>query len=382
MRFRALDSWRGICALLVAAHHLEVRGFLYWQPLVRNAWLFVDFFFVLSGFVIAHAYGENLSRGGQIKAFVLRRFGRLWPLHVAVLLALVELELSRLVIAHVHPMAGEHAAFTSDRSVYAIFTNLALVQALGLHSFDTWNGPAWSISVEFYTYLIFAAVCVSIPNRGARVCVSLLLAFAGVVILARFSQLGMRETYHWPLARCVFGFFAGTLTYEVWRSAAANRLSGSSAEFAAVALVLVFLTYVPGNAALEYLATPLFCLVVLIFAADRGIVSHALARSAPAALGRWSYSIYMVHALILVLCFSATHVGELVLDQHWLVRLPDGGSVVEGAGAASTIFLNAAYLGATIGLAALTWRYIEQPGQRFFARLALPESANAGASAG
>src|SRR5258708_14456580 len=63
LRFRALDSWRGICALLVAAHHLEARGFIYWQPLVRNAWLFVDFFFVLSGFVIAHAYGANLSHG-------------------------------------------------------------------------------------------------------------------------------------------------------------------------------------------------------------------------------------------------------------------------------------------------------------------------------
>src|SRR4029077_20772932 len=154
MRFRALDSWRGICALLVAAHHLEARGFIYWQPLVRNAWLFVDFFFVLSGFVIAHAYGEKLSDGDDIKAFVLRRFGRLWPLHVTVLLTLVAIELSRLEIAHIHPIAGEHPAFTADRSVYAIITNLALVQALGLHSFDTWNGPAWSIGVEFYTYLI------------------------------------------------------------------------------------------------------------------------------------------------------------------------------------------------------------------------------------
>jgi peptidoglycan/LPS O-acetylase OafA/YrhL len=370
LRFRALDSWRGICAVLVAAHHLEVHGFLYWQPLVRNAWLFVDFFFVLSGFVIAHAYGEKLSESTDIKVFVLKRFGRLWPLHVAVLLALVAIELSRLAIAHFHPISGEHAAFTSDRSVYAIMTNLALVQSFGLHPFDTWNGPAWSISVEFYTYLIFAAVCAAVPHRPARLAVALLLALVGLIVLARFSQLGMRETYHWALARCGFGFFLGTLTYEAWRRGAANALSGSWSELAGVVLVLAFITYVPGHSTLEYFATPLFCIVVLIFSGDRGILSHALARRAPAALGRWSYSIYMVHTLVLVVFFSAAHIGELVLGKRWLIHLPGGGAMVEGAGEVATTLMFAAYLGATIALAALTWRYIEKPGQRFFARVA------------
>lgn len=381
MRFRALDGWRGICALLVAAHHLEVRGFVYWQPLVRNAWLFVDFFFVLSGFVIAHAYGDRLSDRDAIKTFVLRRFGRLWPLHVTILLALVATELSRLAIAHIHPIAGEHPAFTADRSVYAIITNLALVQALGLHSFDTWNGPAWSISVEFYTYLIFAGAIAAVRSQRARLAVSLLLALGGLVVLARFSQFGMRESYHWALARCVFGFFMGTLTYEAWRRGAANALGGSAAELAAAVSVILFLTYVSGHAALEYFSTPLFCLVVLIFAADRGIFSQALARSVPAALGRWSYSIYMVHTLVLVLSFSAAHMGELALGRHWLVHQPNGGAVIDGAGEAANALIYAGYLGATIGLAALTWRYIERPGQRFFARLTQQRTDEVGATA-
>ena len=382
LRFRALDSWRGVCAVLVAAHHLEVHGFLYRQPLVRNAWLFVDFFFVLSGFVIAHAYGEKLSEGADIKVFVLRRFGRLWPLHVAVLLALVAVELSRLAISHFHPIAGEHAAFTSDRSVYAIMTNLALVQSLGLHPFDTWNGPAWSISVEFYTYLIFAAVCAVLPNRLTRLAVSLLLALVGLIVLARFSQFGMRETYHWALARCVFGFFLGTLTYEAWRRGAADLLSGSWCEAVAVLLVLVFVTYVPGHLTLEYFATPLFCIVVLIFSSDRGVLSHALARAAPAALGRWSYSIYMVHTLVLVMFFSSAHVGELVLGRHWLVQWSGGGAVIGGGGEAVKTIIFAGYLGATIALAALTWRLVEQPGQRFFARLARAKPVEVRAPAG
>ena len=93
-RFRALDGWRGICALLIALHHFPARGFVYHLPLVRNSWLLVDFFFVLSGFVIAHAYSERLTHANQFKPFAIRRFFRLWPLHVCVLAAFIALTTS------------------------------------------------------------------------------------------------------------------------------------------------------------------------------------------------------------------------------------------------------------------------------------------------
>lgn len=375
LRFKALDSWRGICALLVAAHHLEVHGFVYWQPLVRNAWLFVDFFFVLSGFVIAHAYGEKLSQGPEIKAFVIRRFGRLWPLHVTMLAALILLELSRLAIAHWHPIPGERVAFTADRSVYAVITNLFLVQALGVHPYETWNGPAWSISTEFFTYLIFATVCFGVPKRQTRIIASLVLAAASVAVLAGFSQFGMRETFHWALPRCIYGFFLGTLTYEAWRRGASNVVGGTFAEGAVILFVLAFITFVPGHAALEYLATPLFCIAVLVFAGERGVLSRALMTRAPAALGRWSYSIYMVHTLVLVVFFSSVHVAEIVLRQHWLIHLPNGQAIVELGNGAANSLLFVIYLAATVGFAALTWRFIERPGQAFFGTFTGPEAA-------
>jgi peptidoglycan/LPS O-acetylase OafA/YrhL len=370
LRFRALDSWRGICALLVAAHHLEVHGFVYWQPLVRNAWLFVDFFFVLSGFVIAHAYGAKLEKGPQIRAFVIRRFARLWPLHVAVLAALCLLELSRLALAHWHPIGSERVAFSADRSVYAVITNLFLVQALGLHPSETWNGPSWSISVEFFTYLIFAAVCFAAPKRAVRLAVSLMLALAGAIVLACFSEFGMRETFHWALPRCIYGFFLGTLTYEAWRQRALDAFAGTMTEIAAIAAVVAFITFVSGHAALEYLATPLFCLTVLVFAAERGAISHLLTTRGPAALGRWSYSIYMVHTLVLVLFFSAVHVAEIGLGRHWLVHLPNGQAIVDLGNGVENSVLFAIYLAATIALSAWTWKRIELPGQAFFGRLA------------
>jgi peptidoglycan/LPS O-acetylase OafA/YrhL len=88
-RFVALDSWRGICALLVAIHNLNFGSWLPQVAFVAHSTLFVDFFFVLSGFVISHAYLDKLACPRNVSRFILRRIGRLWPLHAATLAALV-----------------------------------------------------------------------------------------------------------------------------------------------------------------------------------------------------------------------------------------------------------------------------------------------------
>lgn len=368
MRFRALDSWRGICALLVAAHHLEARGFIYWQPLVRNAWLFVDFFFVLSGFVVTHAYGEKLSKGWQVRDFVIRRFGRLWPLHVSVLAALVLIELSYWLISQPQSPAIARAAFTADRSLFAVVTNLFLVQSLGVHDYDTWNGPSWSISTEFFTYLIFATLCVTVPKRTPRMIGCAILAALGVAILLKFSRYGMRETFHWGIARCVYGFFFGTLSYEIWRRRSARIFAGTLAESIVITIVVAFISFVPGQPALEHLATPLFAFAVLVFAAEEGLVSRVLITRPGAALGRWSYSIYMVHTLVLIVLFSALTVAETGLGGHWLIHDTNGQAILDLGGGNDLMYL--VYLSTTVALAAITWRVVELPGQRFFALLA------------
>ncbi len=59
---------------------------------MQNAWLFVDFFFVLSGFVIAYAYLDSLGTPRATRIFVIRRIGRVWPLHVVLLGVFVAFE--------------------------------------------------------------------------------------------------------------------------------------------------------------------------------------------------------------------------------------------------------------------------------------------------
>src|SRR6266576_119115 len=101
-RFVVLDSWRGIAACLVALFHLEayshlVYSHLHGVPFLGNSWLFVDFFFVLSGFVIAANYQQRLLDGFGVGRFLLLRLGRLYPLHFAVLAGGVGLKLALML---------------------------------------------------------------------------------------------------------------------------------------------------------------------------------------------------------------------------------------------------------------------------------------------
>src|SRR6202034_1376719 len=140
-------------------------GYLYPVPLVRNAYLFVDLFFVLSGFVISHAYADRLGNGKSVGIFLIRRFGRIWPLHAAILAVFVGIELLKLVGLH-NGLVLHHALFAHGHTIGAIVADLGLLQSFGLYDHLTWNGPSWSISAEFWTYVAFASVSVLLPRRS------------------------------------------------------------------------------------------------------------------------------------------------------------------------------------------------------------------------
>lgn len=93
-RFEALDALRGVCALLVALYHFDAPGVVSTSRLIGNSYLFVDYFFVLSGFVIAFSYGNRLASGEISTArFMALRAGRIYPLHLAMIGAYFALEL-------------------------------------------------------------------------------------------------------------------------------------------------------------------------------------------------------------------------------------------------------------------------------------------------
>jgi peptidoglycan/LPS O-acetylase OafA/YrhL len=115
-RYEALDSLRGICACGVVFYHFNAPA-----GCADRRWrarrMFVDFFFVLSGFVIAASYASACA-GFSLGRFMGLRFGQVYPLHLAMLLVFVAMEL----VALVKPSLSPRPPFTGARSLQHLAT--------------------------------------------------------------------------------------------------------------------------------------------------------------------------------------------------------------------------------------------------------------------
>lgn len=356
-RFLALDAWRGLCALVVALEHLGIDHPAHANAFVHRGYRFVDFFFVLSGFVIAHAYRARLAAGWpEVRAFLVRRVGRLWPLHVVVLAGFVAFQ----VVAHL-AHAGP-SSLTARNNLASLPANLALVQAWGWVDHPTWNIPAWSVSTELFAYALFAALCAAAPRAVDAAAVLVLAAAAAALVW--LAPAGMKSTYDYGLARCLFGFMTGALVRRL--HGARPLRAGTLGELAAVAAVVAGVIYLPDGAP-ALLVTPLFAAAVWVFAAEDGAVARALRGRVPQALGAWSYSIYLVHALLalglLTVAMLATQRGLPLFG-----RVDGVASIVGGPLVTSAIV--AGYLALVLGASWLTYHQVERRGQRWFARWA------------
>lgn len=130
----------------------------------HNAWMFVDLFFVLSGIVISFSYTQFDFGTFSFRDFVVRRLARIYPLHIVTLFATLGFRLLKIAVVAfgvMHLVPAE----TPVNNLYSFVANVFLLHALGVLDYLSWNGPSWSISAEFYTYLIFGAVLVFAQRR-------------------------------------------------------------------------------------------------------------------------------------------------------------------------------------------------------------------------
>jgi len=316
-RFLVLDSWRGIAACLVALFHLDAYSHLYGVAFLRNSWLFVDFFFVLSGFVIAANYQQRLLDGFGVGRFLFLRLGRLYPLHFTMLALFIGSELLRVLRRVLVPGLSSVALFsTPQEAPDTILANLLLIQSLHLYDFLTWNVPSWSISTEFYTYVVFA-LCLIGLRKHAWIAV-LLAMIGGPALIATLSERNMATVYDWGIVRCVYGFAAGALAWNIhkkWNEKLRTWLCGSIAEWSALALVVIFVS-AAGTTLLSIAAPYVFALVVLVFAFEAGTASAVLKLRPLIFLGTVSYSIYMTHVFIAKRMFDAAY----QLEKRWHIN--------------------------------------------------------------
>ncbi|GGD57393.1 acyltransferase family protein [Erythrobacter arachoides] len=359
-RFVVLDSWRGLAALGVVWHHVNAPNAFFMNPLHDHMDMAVDFFFVLSGFVIAASYGERLAEGFSLGKFMFLRFMRLWPLHVVVLAAFVVLELVFLGLGSFDFLQGREP-FGAGRSPAELLATTFLLQEYFFPHRYPWNTASWSISVELGLYLFAGAVFHLFGRRAVPA--ALLVSLAAGLVLMSLDDL----TWSGVL-RGLTGFGLGIACQWVWQRTRDLRFAAGTATLAELAMVAAILASI-AFVSVALVTDLVFALGVWLFAYQRGAVSRLLLRPAFVWLGTLSYSIYMVHGMV---------VGR-TYDVLGLVQSSTGVTLAQsGLGGADRLLLGpagalavfAAMLAMTVVVAWVTWRFVEDPARRWSKRRA------------
>jgi peptidoglycan/LPS O-acetylase OafA/YrhL len=357
-RFEVLDSFRGICAVCVVMYHLHWVGSIAELDFFRGSGIFVEFFFVLSGFVLAHGYGYRETV--DFRAFVRSRFFRLYPMHLVMLLVFVLFEFGKLLVADGFGIGFNNPAFSGDYAPGEILPNLFL-----LHAWTPWsnplsfNTPSWSISIEFYTYLVFF-VTIACARRFALLLWAIVPPL--VLLLAHLEATWLMST----VARGLSCFFGGAACYVVYRQVNGRLRQidfplASGIEIVMLGLVILL---VQSDAKFRALAAlPLFCATVFCFALERGVVSRGLRQGFFQLLGRLSYSIYMIHAAVIYLLTSIVLVLQKLTGIE-LAPMIDGVRFFDSGSSLLNNLAVVAILAAVVYLSVWTHRWIEVRGQQ------------------
>jgi peptidoglycan/LPS O-acetylase OafA/YrhL len=287
-RFVCLDGLRGIAAIFVLSAHVPGAALFHIFP---ASYLAVDFFFALSGFVLAHAYQDKLASGMRPLKFMRARVLRLYPLYA--------LGTALGALAYLILVAGD-APFNPIAFLGSSVTALLLlptppaisVQPYFLYPFDL---PAWSLFFELGVNVVFALIAAQLTTRR----LSALLVVCAVLLVATAVHFGSLQVGFAPsnfiggFARVLFSFFCGVAIYEAWRKGLFERLRGP---FWLPVILLIGVFAIPDH--LRAIRDPLLVIVVL-----PAIVALASVAELPASLvrasthlGDASYAFYAIHA--------------------------------------------------------------------------------------
>ena len=293
---KALTSLRGLAAMAVVLQHFSATAQWNtddWIPsIIPHGYMAVDFFFVLSGFIMSYTYLADFQKRGMLayRPFLWKRIARIFPLGIAVTTVI-------LLLGSVASIWGEDELFINTGAREHGLALAALVNYLhlqGIFNSLSLNDPSWSVSVELAAYLAFPALAQIISYRNKVFTAAFLVICASVMLkIASISpkyDLGARST-ELDLLRCLAEFSFGMLVHRVfksksvWREIGDDRWTWLTAAICAAGFLL----------RIDLMAAATFPFVVLAFALNRGLPSRVLSSKIPLWLGTISFSIYLVH---------------------------------------------------------------------------------------
>ncbi len=338
-------------------HQLDNIPYLPLMSFIKKGYLCVDLFFVLSGFVMAMNYGSGFLKPYSWRnheEFLLRRVGRVYPLYIAITLAV---SIYSLVVyggfEHVH-RPGVHLFHPVEAHV----VNILMIQAWGFG--ECIGGPTWSISTEWMAYILFPFLVVWALSSSRVLAANLLLIACAALCHVAFTpeaqqsvRNGQMDVWHGLdsllLLRCLGGFCLGMLAYRI------RNMSFSRWIYSDIACLLIIVCLIGLMAANQpdLVIYPFLPLLVLSLYGNRGRAAWLFSGRAVYMLGVLSYSIYLVHEQFLVLLTQ--------LQKRLLPYMP--------ALSANTLAAVITY-SLILVTANVSYRVIENPGRQWFKRFA------------
>jgi peptidoglycan/LPS O-acetylase OafA/YrhL len=301
-----LTPLRGMAAILVAIFHFEM-AIARFVPAARTmffekSYLMVDLFFVLSGFIMLHVYGDSFRqtlRKDTMRHFFVARFARTYPLHLFTLLLLV------LIVRYLTSWGNPPIVLEQPSD---ILPNVFLLQSFGVCRIYNWNIPSWSISAEWGAYLLFPFLALWIGRSrvmaSAALTVLVLVAWYSIMfVLPRKNPLNplipvphnLNATFDYGYLRGIAGFTAGMLIYQLYHLPVFGRIFGNDKLSVIILLLIAAGLHFAINDALIVI---LFAALVLNFALNNGTLHRICNNRVLQYLGDISYSIYLMQIFL------------------------------------------------------------------------------------
>jgi peptidoglycan/LPS O-acetylase OafA/YrhL len=362
-----LTPLRGIAALLTVIYHSDIMvNFVISShfTILKRMHLMVDFFFILSGFIMCHVYGSRFQggvTGKEFKKFTIARFSRVYPLHLVTLVYLI-------IMFGISGYLGIPKSIVQiENSAYSIFTNLFLLHSMNFHQWFTWVHASWSISTEWWAYMLFPFLVVPFmklkPTGRFMIC---MLCFGGYLAISYFivpivtvppsipfvavnpADISLNISYQYGFLRCLSGFILGMMMYQGYREGWGKKMLGNG--FAMFLIALGVFGTLQLNTA-DIITVSFFPLLLLAGAYGSKNLDALFKTKPLQKLGDWSFSIYLVHQPIL---YTAVNISAYY---HFAL----GDFTAPPPSLAGACLITVCFIAVTLFFSFLSYRLLEVP---------------------
>ena len=347
----ALESLRGIAALLVALFHYPSSSFLYFD----KGFYAVNFFFILSGFVISYNYEDKIKDFKDIINFQIKRFLRLYPIHLFVLLIILAIQVLKFLVIEFSILPFGSEAFGERYTFEDFVSNLFLLHSIFNFSYWlSWNPASWSISTEFYTYLFFILIFF-LFQRYKFLIIFILILLTSPFFIENYNYFALPNKFSYingVFFQCLFNFGNGCICYYLF-----SKIKREFKDlFVLLFLILcICIYYFSSDFFLKYNFI-IFSLIVLIFSKlSSKSLAHRIFNIKPLVfLGTISYSLYMIHEQVI---YILVQILRFIFKIEFIL---DGSTAVHTTSPIYDTLITILYLFISIIISYFMYKFIEK----------------------